>query len=289
MTSNLPESPEDMLSLLGSLSDDELQELLAAQQELEQRLGEVGPQNDDELHEWMKFELGVDIPRVAVCEGHVAPFQFLADLYFERVEAALGVANRGGAKTFLVACLHWLNSRFKPGCESCTFGAIEAQSFRAYAHLKHWIYDDNGDKKDEVVSSLMKETLFRNGSSIYVLGSTPDAVNGPHPQKAHADEVELMRDDTFRESRNMTVSKRLKDGRILIPQDILTSTRKGPSGSRPETHRRDRGGDRARLQAAAQALRLVHQGDRRAGSELPDRASRSARQAPVPVPEDQAW
>lgn len=226
----LPDTQEGLLALLGQLDDDELEDLLDAQQELEQRLAEIGPQTDAELHEWLKFELGIDVPKVAVCEGHVAPFTFLADLYFERVEAALGVANRGGAKTFLVACLHWLNSRFKPGCESCTFGAIEAQSFRAYAHLKNWIYNEQGEKKDEIVSSLMKETLFRNGSSIYVLGSTPDAVNGPHPQKAHADEVELMRDDTFRESRNMTVSKKLRDGRTLIPQDILTSTRKGPSG-----------------------------------------------------------
>jgi hypothetical protein len=223
-------SGEGMLALLDDLSHEELEELLQAQQQLEQQLAVHGPQTDDELHEWLKFELGIDIPKVAVCEGHNAPFEFLADLYFERVEAALGVANRGGAKTFLVAVLHWLNSRFKPGCESCTFGAIEAQSFRAYAHLKGWIYDENGEKKDEIVSSLMKETLFTNGSKIEVLGSTPDAVNGPHPQKAHADEIELMRDDTFRESRNMTVSKKLKDGRVLIPQDILTSTRKGPSG-----------------------------------------------------------
>jgi hypothetical protein len=229
MPTKLP-SGEAMLALLEDLSDEELQELFEAQSQLEQRLSEEGPQTDEELHAWLKFELGIDIPKVAVCDGHDAPFTFLADLYFERVEAALGVANRGGAKTFLVAVLHWLNSRFKPGCESCTFGAIEAQSFRAYAHLKAWIYDEDGNRKPTVISSLMKETIFTNGSKIEVLGSTPDAVNGPHPQKAHADEVELMRDDTFRESRNMTVSKRLKDGRLLIPQDILTSTRKGPSG-----------------------------------------------------------
>jgi len=219
-----------MLDVFAKLSREELEELLSAHEQLERRLQEDGPQNDDELHEWLKYELGIDIPRVAVCESHHAPFQFLADLYFERIEAALGVANRGGAKTFLVAVLHWLNSRFKPGCESCTFGAIEAQSFRAYAHLKNWIYNEDGERKQEIVSSLMRETLFANGSKIEVLGSTPEAVNGPHPQKAHADEVELMRDDTWAESRNMTVSKKLKNGRTLTPQDILTSTRKGPSG-----------------------------------------------------------
>jgi len=159
----IPDSPEGMLALLEQLSDEELSEMLSAQTQLEARLREMGPQTDDELHEWLKFELGIDIPRTAVCEGHSAPFTFLADLYFERTEAALGVANRGGAKTFLVAVLHWLNSRFKPGCESCTFGATEAQSLRAYAHLKNWIYDDEKTRKSgkavlkpEITTSLMR-------------------------------------------------------------------------------------------------------------------------------------
>ena len=230
MSKNSVPDPEQMLELLGSMTDDELKEMLSAQQELEQRLNEKGPQNDDELHEWMKYELGIDVPRVAVCEGHSAPFDFLADLYFERSDASLAVANRGGAKTFMVAVLHWLNARFKPGIESCTFGAIEAQSFRAYAHLKNWVFDEKGNRRPEIVSSLMRETIFTNGSKIEVLGSTPEAVNGPHPQIAHADEIELMRDDTWNESRNMTISKKIKDGRLMNPQDIATSTRKGPSG-----------------------------------------------------------
>ena len=229
MTDKVP-NEEDMIALLGSMTDDELKEMLAAQQELEQQLNEKGPQNDDELHEWMKYELGIDVPRVAVCEGHSAPFDFLADLYFERSDASLAVANRGGAKTFMVAVLHWLNARFKPGIESCTFGAIEAQSFRAYAHLKNWVFDEKGNRRPEIISSLMRETVFTNGSKIEVLGSTPEAVNGPHPQIAHADEIELMRDDTWQESRNMTISKKIKDGRLMNPQDIATSTRKGPSG-----------------------------------------------------------
>ena len=224
------DDPEEMLEILSKLSDEELEEMLAAQQELEKRLNETGPQNDEELHEWIKYELGIDVPRVAVCENHQAPFTFLADLYFDRIDAALAVANRGGAKTFLVAVLHWLNARFKPGIESCTFGAIEAQSFRAYAHLKNWVFDEKGNKKPEIISSLMRETVFSNGSKIEVLGSTPEAVNGPHPQIAHADEIELMRDDTWNESRNMTISKTIKDGTLVNPQDIATSTRKGPSG-----------------------------------------------------------
>ena len=219
-----------MVELLKRLSTEELRDMFEAQAELERRLILFGPQDDDELHAWIKAELNFDIPRVSVCEGHDAPFTFLADLYFERIDAGLGVANRGGAKTLMVAILHWLNSKFKPGCESCTFGATEAQSLRCYAHLKGWIYDSEGERRPEIVSSLMRETVWKNASKVEVLPGTPQAVNGPHPQKAHADEIEQMDDGTWRESRNMTVSKMLADGRMVRPQDIATSTRKGPNG-----------------------------------------------------------
>lgn len=92
-----------------------------------------GPQNDDELHAYIKSEFDVDIPRVAVCEGHVAPFKFIADLYFERVSAALALAARGTSKTFGVALLHFINSTFKPGCGSLTFAATEGQGRRCVA------------------------------------------------------------------------------------------------------------------------------------------------------------
>lgn len=226
----MPDTPEGMLNLLRELDDEELQEMLRANAEVERRLAEFGPQNDDELHAWIVSELGFNIPRESVCEGHDAPFTFIADLYFERVGAALAMANRSGGKTIIVAILHWLNSMFKHGCESCTFGATEAQSLRCYAHLKGWIYDDKGEKKPMIISSLMRETIFRNGSSVEVLPGTPQAVNGPHPMKAHADEIELMDENTWTESRNMTISKVLPNGKTIIPQDICTSTRKGPNG-----------------------------------------------------------
>lgn len=229
-TKQLPHTEDEWLEYLDQLDEDDLREIYEAEQELEHRLSTYGPQNDDELHEWLKFELGLDVPRNNVCAHHNAPFEFIADCFFQRTKAALLMANRGGGKTFMVAVLHWVNSRFKPGIESLTFGAVEKQSHRAYSHLKSWIYDENGNRKPEIVSSLMSDTTFRNGSKIEVLGSTPEQVNGPHPNIAHADEIELMREDTWKESRNMTVAGKTRDGRIILPQDILTSTRKGPSG-----------------------------------------------------------
>jgi hypothetical protein len=219
---------------LENLDTDTLRKLVAATKQVEAEIAKAGPQTDDELWDWIYENMGIEIPRAAVCEGtdvpHVAPFKFFADLYFERVQSALAMANRGGGKTMNVALLHFVNAQFKPGIECCTFGAIDVQADKCYGHLKNWIYDENGELKPEIVDSLRKETNLKNGSKILVLGSTPEQVNGPHPQKVHGDEIEQVREDTWKESRNMSMGKKLKDGRYIKAQDILTSTRKGPRG-----------------------------------------------------------
>lgn len=219
---------------MDNLDTETLRKLVAATKQVESDLKKTGPQTDEELWLWIRDNMGIEIPRAGVCEDtdvpHTAPFKFLADLYFERTGSALAMANRGGGKTMNVALLHYLNALFKPGIECCTFGAIDVQADKCYDHLKSWIYDDDGNYKPHIVDSLRKVTNFRNGSKIFVLGSTPEQVNGPHPQKVHGDEIEQVREDTWKESRNMSMSKRIKDGRMIQAQDILTSTRKGPRG-----------------------------------------------------------
>lgn len=217
---------DQMREALGQLSKQELLELAKMAAVIEQRVVSGAPMNDDELHTWVKSELGVDIPREAVCDGHHAPFDFVADFFFERQNSGIVVANRGGSKTFGVAILHYLNGKFKAGIEGFTFGATEAQSKRAYAHLKDLIRKKNDD---EIESSLESMTKWKNGSSVEIVPGTIRAVNGPHPQVVHADEVELMDEDVFYESRNMAQSKTI-DGRFLRAQNIITSTRKRAAG-----------------------------------------------------------
>jgi hypothetical protein len=229
-TIDLPHSVEDWEALLNSLSDEELREIYEAERKLKDLISSKGPQTDDELHAYIKEELGIDIPRTAVCPDHNAPFEAVADLFFERISACLIIGSRGGGKTFLIAILHWVNSLFKPGIESCSFAAQERQAHIPYSHLRSWIYDAAGNKKDIIRSSQMSETVFANGSKVKVLGSTESAVNGEHPNFVHGDELDLMAPGTFKESRNMSMSGTTTDGRPIIPQDVLTSTRKGPSG-----------------------------------------------------------
>lgn len=209
---------------LRTMSREELIEMARNMSSLEGKLKLNGPQNDDQLHAWIKNTVGIDIPRVSVCDGHDAPFKFFSDCYFNRCDSSILMANRGGAKTFLVALLHLVNSKFKPRCESATVGAIEAQARRAYAHLLKFM-DMVPELKEDVASSIMSETKWKNGSKVEVLAGTISAVNGPHPQIVHFDEVELADEAAFDESRNMSLS-----GHGIPAQDIITSTRKRGAG-----------------------------------------------------------
>lgn len=196
---------------------------------LSKQLPNKGPQNDDELHRWIKDNLNYDIPREPCCEGHSSPFQFLSDIYFGRVTAAVAMASRGGSKTMISAVIHLLNSLYKPGCESLTVGALDLQSAKAYETFRHVlklhgkVYEP--EDHPEVVRSVEKKTEFRSGSIVFIIPGTIAAVNGPHPQYVHTDEVELMNPIAFQESRNMSQSK---DG--YKKADWITSTRKGAYG-----------------------------------------------------------
>ena len=90
-----------------------------------------GIQDDDELHAFISEGLGYTIPRERFCkdEGHCAPFDFIADLFFERVETAIGFANRTGGKTLNVSIVNFCNS---------IFNFIQWMKARSYCHI-HYI------------------------------------------------------------------------------------------------------------------------------------------------------
>lgn len=184
---------------------------------------ERAPSNDAELHAWCIEHLDIHIPKIAVCPDHVAPFKFLADLYFERVLSALAMANRGGSKTFMAALWLYLAAKFNPGTEGASV-ASEQQTKRAYEHLKKIIRAANGVQNeadaDEIESSILRETRWKNKSLYEIIIATMSGTSGPHPQKVHTDEVEWIEPPVFQNSRNMSQSK----GKVKA-QDVLTSTR----------------------------------------------------------------
>lgn len=183
--------------------------------------------NDDELHAWIVEHLKINVPRVAVCDDHDPPFAIVADLFFGRVDAAILVAGRGGGKTMTAALWQALNMRFFPEVECASVAAVEIQAKRAYQHFKHFQRIGNADQVDQ---SLISETVWLNGSKYEILTGSISSVNGPHPQRVHRDEVELMDKKVFQESLQMEKSKRTSDGTLLPSQTLITSTRKTSDG-----------------------------------------------------------
>jgi hypothetical protein len=237
---------EDLLSpeQVATLSDDQVRAIVARARELQRRAQEEGPQSKDELWWWIKENVGIELTRVAVCEGHTSPLDFLWDIFSRNTTSALLVANRGGSKTFVVALFHFLSAKFWPGYTGLSFGATQEQGNRCYEHMIPWVYTHkktaDGDemlvKRPEIASTTKGgsggggKTYWKSGSKVEVVPGTEKAVNGPHPNTAHADEVEQIDQATWDESRNMAVAGTAKDGRMIAAQDILTSTRKSKHG-----------------------------------------------------------
>ncbi len=176
-----------------------------------------GPQTDDELWDAIYHLTNYQIPRVAVCENHVAPFTIFADLYFNRRNAVLMIGNRGGGKTTLSGFLHGAKCRWNAFFKSALVGANEPQGNRGYAEFKRFISKIG----DEVVDTLRKETRFSIGSMVEVLIGTIKQMNGPHPHLAQFDELELSTMPIFEEFLNMAQG----DDRYSS-QNLLSTTRK---------------------------------------------------------------
>lgn len=183
--------------------------------------------NDAELHQWIVENLGVDIPRVACCPGHDAPFDLVADLFFNRVSSAILVANRGGGKTATASLWHFLNMRFVPQVECISVGAQDIQSKRAYAHFKKY---QRKAARQFVDTSLMSETIWIGGEKYEILTGSIGSVNGPHVPKVHRDEVDLMDKQVYQESLQIEKSARDNEGNLIPIQSLITSTRKSTDG-----------------------------------------------------------
>ncbi|MFZ5986379.1 MAG: hypothetical protein ACOYWZ_04525 [Bacillota bacterium] len=188
--------------------------------DIELALQSIPPTSDAYLWEYIKYFLEFEIPRVKVCQNHCAPFDFIADVFFERVSNVLGFASRGSGKTRNISIIHLLNSIYKTGCDTATVGAIEHQAQKCYQYLLEYIQEGSIFSQN-VRNTRMGDTVFKNNSRIEVLPATLRAINSPHPQKAFLDEVELVDWDIYQEFLNMVQSNEK-----IKAQNILISTRK---------------------------------------------------------------
>jgi len=187
-------------------------------------ISNIKPQTEKSLLNYIKVFLGYKIPNKSVCKNHNTPFGFLTDVFFEKNKNIIGFASRGSGKTLDVAIIHFLNSKFKPGCDTATVGAIESQAKRCYDYFSKFcrlpIFQSC------IAETRLGDTVFKNGSRVEILTGTVRSLNSPHPSKAFLDEVELVDWNIYQEFLNMA-----QDKENIISQNILTSTRKYSFGT----------------------------------------------------------
>jgi hypothetical protein len=190
------------------------------------------PKTPDELWDYIYRNWGVKIARVAVCDGHDAPFDFICLGFFETVPNLFSIGSRGSGKSFATALLMELNSRLKPGCESMVFGAVDEQNRKVYQDMAE-LFINGGlpEGESEIVGEPLASLVqYKNGSRVKSAPGTRAKMNGQHPPKAHGEEIEIFNPEAYKESRNMAADKILRDGSVIKAQNFGTSTRKWKNG-----------------------------------------------------------
>jgi hypothetical protein len=174
------------------------------------RLRRTRPKTRQDLKNYVKVFLGIDVPDRKICPDHNSPMDYLwhsfsADFPDLRATSherqatknadCIVWANRAGGKTELAAIATLLDCIFKPNCKMRILGGSGEQSARMYEYLTSFLRD--GYENFLAGPALKSECHFINGSSVEVLTQSPTSVRGQHTQKLRCDEVELFDEDVF--------------------------------------------------------------------------------------------
>jgi len=146
-----------------------------------------------QLHAWVRLFCGLDVPRVAACGGHDAPFDYLKRAYFEPAEDLVVHAPRGGGKTRLAAVATLLDLLHKPGTAVRVLGGSLEQSLKMWDYLLPDLTRlgrtlfAGGRRPRETA----RRVRLANGSTAAVLTQSQRSVRGLRVQKLRCDEVEM--------------------------------------------------------------------------------------------------
>ena len=196
------------------------------------------PKNDEELEEFIYLAYGLKFPNKVITPGHKTPFQFLADMFFERVKTALGFANRTGGKTYLIATLNHLDMVFKKNCKITSAGATRDQAGRCYRYFQDhnhlpWFKKfceryaiTTGSGFYEDMWSTQARTEFGNKAILEVITGSAKGFRGPHPNKSRVDEIDEIPWHVLQIGMSMSQST----GGV-VSQDVFTSTRQHEYGA----------------------------------------------------------
>lgn len=240
-----PDEARAILTQLSQLSHEQKADLaarakpLVSKRESGRQQQDRAPQTDDELHAAIIRETGFDIPRVAVCEDHCAPFDPIADGFFHRVDGILYLKSREAGGTLGVSILVYMLCKYVADHEAAQLGAIQRQADKAFEYLTKFTQERIKDKdgntikriKPEILGEPMQKGIYwKNGSSDSTVVATVTGVNSPHPNTVHADEYDLMEQKVIDQLGNVSSSTLLPDGTRIPALDVIVSTRKTMHG-----------------------------------------------------------
>ena len=198
------------------------------------------PGTREDLRNYIKVFLGVDVPDRRICPDHSSPMDYLwhsfsidhglwmkddlagqvgtempsnsppsalnhpSSIIHHQSGDSLVWANRAGGKTELAAVATLLDAVFKPNCQIRILGGSGEQSGRMYEYLVGFMR--RGFEESLAGQILKGKCRFANGSAVEVLTQSPTSVRGTHVQKLRCDEVELFDEDVFAAAKFTTLS-----------------------------------------------------------------------------------
>lgn len=191
-------------------------------------------ETDDDLWYAVRDLAGITIPRVKVCEDHVAPFTAFADAYFARSRNAVWYASRGlGGKSVLLATLAYMEG-IELGAAVSLLGGSGEQSQRVHAYmtgidtnLPNTFWGYYGAPRELLVDDPTKrETRLTNGGRIVVLQASTRSVRGTHQQRSRFDECDEMSWEIFNAATGQAMGSR-----GIPAQTVMSSTHQYADGT----------------------------------------------------------
>jgi hypothetical protein len=178
---------------------------------LYESLRRARPVTKDDLKNYIKVFLGIDVPDKQICPEHSNPLDYLwhgfncdpANPKPANTDCIVW-ANRGGGKTDLAAVATLLDCVFKPNCQVRILAGSEEQAGRMYRYLTDFLRLGF----DKFLAEPIRKTScrFSNGSAVDCLTQSQASVRGQHIQKLRCDEVELFDPDVFNAAKFTTRS-----------------------------------------------------------------------------------
>lgn len=145
---------------------------------------------------------------------HSTPAQMLIDLYFGISTYAIVVGSRISGKTRALSLLELLTARTHPNMHIVHVGAVEKQAKLAYGYVQEYLKDPQ--LLAETSKSIQSETIWHNGARLQILPGTMNAVSGPHPNMAVADEADQLDWDVYQQFLGMPHSIPGYRARVII-------------------------------------------------------------------------